>query len=200
MNVTGTPCAASAPPSRSFLWAPQDAGWVTAMRAADPPSRCAARSTTQRTSLADSSSGAHGRPATRIGGGVPALAVDPAPHLVRVAPPPPFGCLADDHRAVVADVEHGGNGAGAVAEVDDLGITRARTRPTDCGGGAGGAHIDAEQIAHRHPSSCPNDPVCPSTRVPITLAACVRTDHAGIDPSVTSVVMLWRSQPVLQRL
>jgi hypothetical protein len=44
---------------------------VTAIEPAGPPSRSATRSTTQRTSREDSSSGAHGRPPTTTGVGSP---------------------------------------------------------------------------------------------------------------------------------
>jgi hypothetical protein len=65
------PWAPSAPASTSRLCGPQDAGWVTAMRAGGPPSRSATRSTTHRTSSAASSSGAWARPATTTGVGSP---------------------------------------------------------------------------------------------------------------------------------
>jgi hypothetical protein len=88
-------------------------------------------------------------------GGVADAALELADDVVGRAQRAPVGRLADDDAAVVTQVEHRRDGAGPVAEVDDLGLAGTRVEPADRGSRPRGTQIDAEQVAHRPPSSPP---------------------------------------------
>ena len=137
-------------PSRSFLCAPHDAGWVTARCVAGPPSRCATRSTTQ---LHEPGREILGRPRPSAHEDRRRVADPPLElpdDVIGLAGGPPLGGLADEDAAVVAHVQHGRHGARPVAEVDDLALAGPGADAARRGSGAGGAHIDAQQVARRH--------------------------------------------------
>ena len=126
------------------------AGRVTAIPAAGPSSRSATRSTTQRTSHAVSSSGAHGSPASSIGTSSP---IRPGnPRTTRSGSPSAHRSAAapTSQAAVGAEVQHRCDTAPAVAEIDRFDGVRAR--PRDGRGRAGSTYVDPEDIAHRTPS------------------------------------------------
>ena len=140
---TVRPCPASARASRSFLCAPQDAGWVTAIRSGraalalghpvDHPAHQPGRELLGRPVPA----GHHDR--RRVAD----AALELAHHPVRVGQRPPLGGLADQHRRrPAARNSTDGDGGAAAAERDHLGLHPAagptsgtpRPRCTSCPG------------------------------------------------------------------
>ena len=110
-NVTPRSCAARAEASLSSVCGAHDAGCARAIRAGCSPSFSTTRSTTQRTSRADSSSADHGWPPSIDRRRVSHPTLEAANDARRVDPGETRRGLADGHALVPGEVQHRRHGA-----------------------------------------------------------------------------------------
>ena len=123
-NVTPRSCAARAEASRSSVSGAHDAGCARAIPAGCSPSFSTTRSTTQRTSRADSSSAAHGWPPSSTGAGSPTRRLRPRTTRVGSIPARLAAASPTVTPPVPGEVQHRRHGAAARTQRHDLRVAR----------------------------------------------------------------------------